>query len=89
MIKIITFNFKFTGNRIISSGFKLGYIISKEIDRGSIELVGPYGLSNSIYNFGKDISKLDTGIITTYALYFTIALLFFICLVLSNVIFTF
>jgi len=74
---------------IISSGFKLGYTISKEIDRGSIELVGPYGLSNSIYNIGTDISKLDTGVITTYALYFTIALLFFICIVLSSVIFTF
>jgi NADH-ubiquinone oxidoreductase chain 5 len=71
---------------IISSGYKLGYIISKEIDRGSIELLGPYGLSNSMYNIGKDISKLDTGIITTYALYFTIALLFFICFIFSTVI---
>jgi hypothetical protein len=40
-----------------------------------------------MYNIGKDISKLDTGIITTYALYFTIALLFFICFIFSNVIF--
>ena len=74
-------------NYIISSGYILGYIISKEIDRGSIELIGPYGISNSMYNLGKDISKLDTGIITTYALYFTIALLFFICFIFSNVIF--
>jgi NADH-ubiquinone oxidoreductase chain 5 len=74
-------------NYIISSGYNLGYIISKEIDRGSIELIGPYGISNSMYNLGKDISKLDTGIITTYALYFTIALLFFICFIFSNVIF--
>jgi NADH-ubiquinone oxidoreductase chain 5 len=72
---------------IISSGYILGYIISKEIDRGSIELIGPYGLSNSFYSLGKDISKLDTGIITTYALYFTIALLFFICFIFSSVIF--
>lgn len=72
---------------IISNGYILGYIISKEIDRGSIELIGPYGISNSIYNIGKDISKLDTGIITTYALYFTIALLFFICFIFSTVIF--
>jgi NADH-ubiquinone oxidoreductase chain 5 len=40
-----------------------------------------------MYNIGKDISKLDTGIITTYALYFTIALLFFIFLIFSPVIF--
>ncbi len=35
---------------IIQSGLKLGYNISKEIDRGAIEFLGPYGLSNYFYN---------------------------------------
>ena len=74
-------------NYIFTNGFKLGYNISKKIDRGTIELVGPYGLSNSIFNIGKDLSKLDTGIITTYALYITIGLLFFISFVFSSIIF--
>ena len=70
-------------NYIFSNGFKLGYIISKKMDRGVIELVGPHGLSNLIYYFSKDLSKLDTGLITTYALYFTIVFLFLISLVFS------
>jgi NADH-ubiquinone oxidoreductase chain 5 len=59
----------------IQSGLKLGYNISKEIDRGAIELLGPYGLSNYFYNAGKNLAKLDTGVITTYSLYITIALI--------------
>lgn len=64
-------------NFIVSKGFNFSYIVSKEIDRGIIEFLGPNGLSNVAYNIGKNISKLDTGIITTYALYITISLLFF------------
>ena len=60
---------------IIQNGLKLGYSISKEIDRGAIELLGPYGLSNYSYNAGKNLAKLDTGVITTYSLYITIALI--------------
>jgi len=62
---------------IISKGLKLGYTISKLLDRGFIEMVGPYGLSIKFYNLANNISKLDTGIITTYAIYFTIAALTF------------
>jgi NADH-ubiquinone oxidoreductase chain 5 len=60
---------------IIQRGLNLGYNISKEIDRGAIELLGPYGLSNYFYNAGKNLAKLDTGVITTYSLYITIALI--------------
>jgi len=59
----------------IQRGLNLGYNISKEIDRGAIELLGPYGLSNYFYNAGKNLAKLDTGVITTYSLYITIALI--------------
>ena len=62
---------------------KLGYKISKEIDRGAIELIGPYGLSNNLYNTGINIAKLDTGIITTYSLYITIGLLSLLFLVFT------
>lgn len=59
----------------ISKGLLLGYTISKEIDRGAIELLGPYGLSKAFTNTGINIAKLDTGIVTTYALYITLGLL--------------
>ena len=70
-------------NYVFSNGFKLGYSISKLIDRGVIELVGPFGLSKSIFKLAKDISRLDSGVITTYALYITIGFIFFLCVLFS------
>jgi len=70
---------------IISQGLQLGYKISKEIDRGAIELLGPYGLANTFTNTGFNIAKLDTGIITTYALYISIGLLSLLFLIFAPV----
>jgi len=67
------------------SGFNLAYIVSKEIDRGAIELLGPYALSNYFYNTGKNLAKLDTGVITTYSLYITIALISLLLIIFSRV----
>jgi NADH-ubiquinone oxidoreductase chain 5 len=69
----------------ISAGLQLGYTISKQIDRGAIELLGPYGLAKTFTNTGVNISKLDTGIITTYSLYITIGLLSLLFLVFAPV----
>ena len=71
-------------NYIIGFGLKLGYIVSKVLDRGVIELVGPYGLSNVLTKTGLNISNLDTGVITTYALYIVIALLSFIFVLFNS-----
>ena len=68
---------------IIGLGFKLGYSISKELDRGVIELVGPYGLSTILTKIGINIGKLDTGIITTYSLYITLSLLSLLFLIFA------
>ena len=38
-------------------------------------MVGPYGLSVSIYKTANNISKLDSGIITTYAPYIVLSLI--------------
>ena len=56
-------------NYFIVGGLQLGYTISKVLDRGVIELVGPYGLSSVLHNTGVNVAKLDTGIVTSYALY--------------------
>jgi NADH-ubiquinone oxidoreductase chain 5 len=70
---------------IVALGLKLGYLISKEIDRGAIEFLGPYGLANTFSKTGNNISKLDTGIITTYSLYITIGLLSLLFLIFAPV----
>ena len=59
---------------IINGALNLGYTISKVLDRGIIELVGPYGLSTGLTAGSQDIAKLDTGNLTSYALYLAIAL---------------
>ncbi len=70
---------------MVTAGLKLGYTISKQIDRGVIELLGPYGLAKTFTETGMNIAKLDTGIITTYSLYITIGLLSLVFLVFSPV----
>ena len=62
-------------NYIIRAGLQTGYNISKFLDRGVIELIGPYGLSSILSKTGDNISKLDTGIITSYALYMVLGLI--------------
>ena len=72
-------------NYFINKGLDLGYNISKVLDRGIIEMVGPYGLSHTLTNTGKNISKLDTGVITTYSIYITLSLLSLIFLIFAPI----
>jgi len=60
---------------IIGAGLKLGYTVSKVLDRGIIELVGPFGISKLLMNTAANISRLDTGIVTSYALYIVLGLI--------------
>jgi NADH:ubiquinone oxidoreductase subunit 5 (subunit L)/multisubunit Na+/H+ antiporter MnhA subunit len=62
-------------NYIISEGLKLGFTISKLLDKGIIELIGPFGLTEGSYSASSTLSKLDSGVITTYALYITLGLI--------------
>jgi len=57
---------------------KLGGQTTKVIDKGSIELIGPFGLEKGLVNLSKNISSLDTGVITSYALYILVGLTFYI-----------
>lgn len=68
---------------LVNKGLQLGYKISKEIDRGTIELFGPFGLGKNFYSTAYNLAKLDTGIITTYSLYFTMALLVLLFLIFT------
>src|SRR6202045_3457975 len=58
--------------------FKLGGQTTKVMDKGSIELFGPYGLEKRLTNLSKSIGSLSTGVVTSYALYILIGLIFYI-----------
>ena len=57
---------------------KLGGQTTKVIDKGSVELLGPFGLEKGLINLSRNIASLDTGVITSYALYILIGLIFYI-----------
>jgi NADH-ubiquinone oxidoreductase chain 5 len=57
---------------------KLGGQTTKVLDKGSVELLGPYGLEKGLITLSKSIASLDTGVITSYALYILIGLIFYI-----------
>jgi len=57
---------------------KLGGQTTKVIDKGSVELLGPYGLEKGLITLSRSIASLDTGVITSYALYILIGLIFYI-----------
>jgi len=66
-------------NRYITDTIlKLGGQTTKVIDKGSIELIGPFGLEKGLITLSKSISKLDTGVITSYALFILVGLIFYI-----------
>lgn len=55
---------------------KLGGQTTKDLDKGSVELLGPYGLEKGLLNLSRSMGSLETGVITTYALYILIGLIF-------------
>src|SRR2546423_434252 len=67
---------------------KLGGQTTKVMDKGSIELFGPYGLEKRLTNLSKSIGSLSTGVVTSYALYILIGLIFYISILLPFFTFT-
>jgi NADH-ubiquinone oxidoreductase chain 5 len=70
-------------NYFINGGLQLGYTIAKILDKGIIELIGPYGLTEGSYSASYSMTKLDTGIITTYALIIALGLISLVFLIFS------
>jgi NADH-ubiquinone oxidoreductase chain 5 len=73
---------------IIAPAMKLGYTVTKVLDRGVIESVGPYGLSSVLTTTGFNISRLDTGIVTSYALYIVLGFISILFIVLLPIFIT-
>lgn len=59
---------------------KLGGQTTKVLDKGSVELIGPYGLEKALLYISRTLATLDTGVITSYALYILIALILYLLL---------
>jgi len=57
---------------------KLGGQTTKILDKGSIEYIGPFGLELGLVNLSKNIAQLDSGVITSYALYILSGLILYI-----------
>ena len=56
---------------------KLGGQVVRIIDKGFAEAFGPYGLERVFLKLSKNVILLQTGIITSYALYILLGLIFF------------
>lgn len=56
----------------------LGAQTTKVMDKGSVEKFGPFGLEKSVVDISNSINKLSTGIVTSYALYILVGLIFYI-----------
>jgi NADH-ubiquinone oxidoreductase chain 5 len=66
-------------NRYITGTIlKLGGQTTKVIDKGSVEYLGPYGLEKGLLNISNNIARLNTGVITSYALYILIGLIIYL-----------
>ena len=66
-------------NRYISGlVIELGGQTTKVLDKGSVEIFGPYGLQTKLKKISLSINSLSTGLVTAYALYILIGLTFFI-----------
>nr|QCG70051.1 NADH dehydrogenase subunit 5 [Plectosphaerella sp.] len=59
----------FYNTYIVNTVLFMGGQTTKVLDKGAIELLGPFGLEKTLLKFSKVISGLNTGIVTNYALY--------------------
>jgi NADH-ubiquinone oxidoreductase chain 5 len=59
----------------------LGGQTTKIMDKGSVETFGPIGLQRLLINLSNKINSLSTGVVTSYALYILIGLIFNISVV--------
>lgn len=68
----------FYNNYITGFVLKLGGQTTKVVDKGSVELIGPYGLEKILLFLSKTIAMLDTGVVTSYALYILIGFILYV-----------
>jgi NADH-ubiquinone oxidoreductase chain 5 len=65
-------------NYIVLLILKLGGQTTKVLDRGSIELIGPFGFEKGLIYVSKSINKLGNSLPTTYSLYILLGLIVYL-----------
>lgn len=70
-------------NYVLYKGLYIGSNLSNWVERGVIEYVGPYGLSVKIVTISNTITKIDTGFITSYAIYITVSVIIILLICIS------
>ena len=73
----------FYNKYIVNIILNLGGQTLKILDKGSIELCGPFGLEKGLINSSKKISSLNTSIVTNYALFILVAFIVYIYILFS------
>jgi NADH-ubiquinone oxidoreductase chain 5 len=68
----------FINRYIVNLVLKLGGQTTKVLDKGSIELIGPFGAEKLLLSIGKIINSLNTGMVTNYALYIIIGIILYL-----------
>ncbi|PWY72544.1 hypothetical protein BO94DRAFT_425085, partial [Aspergillus sclerotioniger CBS 115572] len=59
----------FYNKYIVEGVLKLGGQTSKSLDKGSVELLGPYGLEKGLLVLSNSIGNLSTVVLISYSLY--------------------
>jgi len=67
---------------LLDRSLNLGYISYKTLDKGIIELIGPSGLSKTMFSFSKNFTSFDTGYIPHYLFYIVLSFIFLIFFIL-------
>nr|QUB36787.1 NADH dehydrogenase subunit 5 [Ophiostoma piliferum] len=68
----------FYNNYITNLVLYLGSQTVKVLDKGSIELLGPWGLEKKLINSSKNINNLNKGIVTNYALFILVGFILYL-----------
>jgi len=68
----------FYNKYIVNIILYLGGQTTKILDKGSIELCGPFGLEKGLISSSKMISYLNTSIVTNYALFILVSFIIYI-----------
>jgi NADH-ubiquinone oxidoreductase chain 5 len=81
----------FYNKYIVNLVLKLGGQTTKVLDKGSVELLGPFGLEKTLLGLSERIANLNKGVITSYALYILTGLIIYILipniLLIDNILF--
>nr|YP_010121865.1 NADH dehydrogenase subunit 5 [Monilinia fructicola]QRF72241.1 NADH dehydrogenase subunit 5 [Monilinia fructicola]QYB19432.1 NADH dehydrogenase subunit 5 [Monilinia fructicola]QYB19493.1 NADH dehydrogenase subunit 5 [Monilinia fructicola]QYB19555.1 NADH dehydrogenase subunit 5 [Monilinia fructicola]QYB19617.1 NADH dehydrogenase subunit 5 [Monilinia fructicola] len=68
---------KYVTNFILNTGG----ITTKFLDKGSVEMIGPYGLERGLLKLSNNIESLSTGVVTNYALYVLIGFISYLLII--------